>query len=107
VQPRALESIRETPGRVPDRVTEQRALERAARESLAFDENERIGADLNDRVIGHIFGSALTLASIVGRHQLDRGITERLHDVIDELDEAVREIRSTVFARLGHNRTAT
>jgi hypothetical protein len=27
--------------------------------------------------------------------------------VIDELDEAVREIRSTVFARLGHNRTAT
>jgi len=88
-------------------VTDQRALERAARESLAFDENERIGADLNDRVIGHLFGSALTLASIVGRHELDRGIAERLHDVIDELDEAVREIRSTVFARLGHNRTDT
>lgn len=88
-------------------VTEQRALERAARKTLALDENERIGADLNDRVIGHLFGSALTLASIVSRHELDRGIAERLHDVIDELDEAVREIRSTVFARLGHNRDAT
>lgn len=83
-------------------VTDQRALERAVRETCALDENERIGADLNDRVIGHIFGSALTLASVVGRNDLDDKIAERLHEVIDELDEAVREIRSTVFARLGH-----
>jgi PAS domain S-box-containing protein len=88
-------------------VSQQRHLERDARTASALDQDERIAADLHDRVIGHLFGSALTLASVLGRNQLDDGIAQRLHDVIDELDTAVREIRNTVFARLGHNPDTT
>ncbi len=81
-------------------VTSQRALERTARDAMALDHDERIAADLHDRVIGHIFGCGLTLASVLGRNELDGRIAEQLHDVIDKLDSAVREIRDVVFARV-------
>jgi two-component system, NarL family, sensor histidine kinase DevS len=83
-------------------VTEQRALEREAREASALDHDERIAADLHDRVIGHLFGCGLTLASVLGRNQLDDRIAEQLHGVIDELDTAVQQIRNAAFARLAH-----
>jgi hypothetical protein len=83
-------------------VTEQRALEHAARTASAHARDDRIAADLHDRVIGHIFGCGLTLASVLGRNQLDDRIAQELHDVIDELDTAVQQIRNTVFARLEH-----
>ena len=80
-------------------VTEQRTLESAARTASASDNDDRIGADLNDRVINHLFGCGLTLASIIGRNQLDEHIVAQLYGVIDELDTAVKQIRDTVFAR--------
>jgi len=83
-------------------VTEQRALEHAARTASALDRDDRIAADLHDRVIGHIFGCGLTVASILGRNQLDERVAQELHGVIDELDTAVQQIRNTVFARLEH-----
>lgn len=82
-------------------VTEQRALEGVARAASTLDHDERIAADLHDRVIGHLFGCGLTLASVLGRNKLEDRIAQQLHDVIDELDSAVRQIRNTVFARLG------
>jgi signal transduction histidine kinase len=72
-----------------------------------LDHDERIAADLNDRVIGHLFGCGLSLASVLGRHQLDDRITQQLSDVIDELDTAVYEIRNSAFARLEHNASTT
>jgi PAS domain S-box-containing protein len=83
-------------------LTHQRALDGAARATLTIDEDERIAADLHDAVIGCLFGCGLSLASVLGRNRLDDSITEQLHDVIDEIDRAIREIRNTVFARLGH-----
>ena len=79
-------------------VTEQRALEHSARTLSKLDNDDRIARDLHDQVIGHLFGCGLTLASVLGRHDLDPHITEQLHDVIDELDHAMRHIRDTVFA---------
>ena len=81
-------------------VTEQRALERAANVASARDHDDRIGADLNDRVINHLFGCGLTVASILGRNHLDDHIAAQLHRLIDDLDTAVKHIRDTVFARL-------
>jgi PAS domain S-box-containing protein len=78
-------------------VTRQRALEHAARTAATLDHDERIAADLHDRVIGHLFGCGLTLASILGGHQSGDRITQRLHEVINELDNAVYEIRDTVL----------
>jgi len=88
-------------------VTEQRALEHAARTASAHARDDRIAADLHDRVIGHIFGCGLTLASVLGRNQLDDRIAQELHGVIDELDTAVQQIRKTVFARLEANPDTT
>lgn len=76
----------------------QRASELAARATLVIDEDERIAADLHDRVIGHLFGAGLTVASILGRDRVDSEVAERLHNVIDELDNAARQIRKTAFA---------
>jgi PAS domain S-box-containing protein len=81
-------------------VTHQRALERAAQAAVALDRNERDASELHDRVISHLFGSAMGLASVLGRNRLDEEDKRRLQDVIEELDTAVRTIRQTVFARL-------
>lgn len=81
-------------------VTDQRANERAARAKLVLDEYERIATEMQDRVINHLFASGLTLASVLGRNQVDAATADRLHEVIEELDTATRELRLTVFARL-------
>ena len=78
-------------------VSEQRAHERDARTTLVRDEDERIGANLYDRVISHLFSSGLTLASVLST-QLDEAVAERLRGVVDELDTAIREVRRSVFA---------
>ena len=81
-------------------VTEQRTTEHAARIATARDNDDRIASDLHDRVIGHLFGCGLTIASVIGRNQLDDRIVGQLHAVVDELDTAVKHIRDTVFARV-------
>ncbi len=88
-------------------VSQQRDLERAAQAGYALDDHERIAAELHDRVIGHLFGSALALASILGHNTLDDHIQDRLHDVIDDLDAATAEIRTTVFDHLSYRRDTT
>jgi PAS domain S-box-containing protein len=82
-------------------VTEQRRLEQLDRIASACDNDDRIGSDLNDRVINHLFGCGLTIASVISQSQLDDHIVAQLYGVVDELDSAVKQIRDTVFARLG------
>jgi PAS domain S-box-containing protein len=88
-------------------VTDQRALEQSARALSELKNHDRIAGDLHDRVIGHLFGCGLTLASVLGRHNLDHRMTEQLHDVIDELDNAIRHIRNTVFESIELSRNTT
>lgn len=84
-------------------VTRQRSLEQAAQATIALDQNERNAAELHDRVISHLFGSGLGLASVLVRDRLDDEDKRRLLGVIDELDTAVRTIRDAAFARLERN----
>ncbi len=87
-------------------VSEQRADERDAHATTVRDEDERIGADRYDRVVSHLFGSGLTLASVLST-QLDEPVAERLRGVVVQLDTAIREIRNSVFAvSLNHPGTA-
>jgi hypothetical protein len=62
-----------------------------------------IADQLHDRVIDHLFGSRLTLASIVSLGKIDTKIAERLQDVIDDLENAVRDIRRTDLALLARH----
>lgn len=74
---------------------------------VTIDEDERIAADSHDRVIGHLYGCGLTLTSVLGRNQLDDGVAERLHNVIDELDTTIREISNAAYARHFHDSDIT
>ncbi|WP_250213312.1 sensor histidine kinase [Acrocarpospora catenulata] len=62
-----------------------------------LEERDRIAKDLHDVVIQRLFAVAMTLMSTV--RLVDRPETSaRLRHAIDELDETIRQIRSTIFA---------
>jgi hypothetical protein len=65
--------------------------------AAVHDRSEDIDVAWLDRVINHIFASGLSLASVLSRLQVDDDIAEHLACVIDELDSAVRELRSDAF----------
>jgi len=62
--------------------------------------------ELHDRVIGHLFGSRLMLASILSLGKVDTEVAERLRYVLDELETAVRAIRRHDFARSVRDRNS-
>ena len=77
-------------------IDKSRVHARLLRLTLA-DEQERIGRDLHDTTIRRLFGVGLTLHGakrLLGRPEAG----ERLQQAVDELDETIRQIRSTVFS---------
>ena len=61
------------------------------------EERERIAADLHDTVIQRLFATGLGLQGTV-RSIDDPGAADRVQEAVDELDETIRQIRSTIFA---------
>jgi len=59
-------------------------------------DRERIARDLHDRVIQRLFATGLSLEGI-SRADLPPDIRERLHRAVDDLDETVRQVRSSIF----------
>ncbi|MEI7592266.1 MAG: PAS domain S-box protein [Actinomycetes bacterium] len=73
------------------------ARARHDREQLLIgDERERIARDLHDLVIQRLFASGLILQGALPLVE-DARATDRLSKVVDELDETIREIRTTIF----------
>lgn len=72
-----------------------RLSERISEMRLVAD-RERIARDLHDTVIQRLFASGLQLQGVAARTG-DPETSERLAQVIDDLDETVRHIRTTVF----------
>ncbi|GAA1755393.1 GAF domain-containing sensor histidine kinase [Streptomonospora arabica] len=70
---------------------------RDAERLVVLEERDRIAKDLHDVVIQRLFASAMTLMSTV-RLIGDAEAGDRVQRTIDDLDETIREIRSTVFA---------
>jgi len=73
-----------------------RLMERVE-EVAVIEDRERIARDLHDKVIQRLFAAGMTLqtlAPVPGRQEL----SNRIDDVVDELDVTIREIRSTIFA---------
>lgn len=63
-----------------------------------IEDRERIGRDLHDTVIQRLFATGLSLQSAVRRADGRPDLAEKLNRAVDDIDETVREIRSTVFA---------
>ena len=71
-----------------------------------IDERARIARDLHDVVIQRLFATAMTLTGAV--RLIDRPeAASRVHSAVDDLDETIRQIRSTIFTLQSTERAAT
>ncbi|MFD6229688.1 GAF domain-containing protein [Streptomyces sp. NPDC060232] len=68
---------------------------RDAEQMLVLGDRDRIARDLHDLVIQRLFAGALTLQSTLG-HIPDRA-KERVQRVVDDLDDTIKVIRSTIY----------
>jgi len=74
---------------------------RADRERLALlEDHERIARDLHDHVIQRLFGAGLTVQSVAAALGGDAKAA-RLGQVVDDIDETVRQIRHSIFRLRG------
>jgi signal transduction histidine kinase len=77
------------------------ALDMAARQRLArqldvYEDRDRIARDLHDLVIQRVFAAGLTLQSLLPR-VTDPEARRRVQGVVRQLDDTVRDIRTTIF----------
>ncbi|MGY1691492.1 GAF domain-containing protein [Geodermatophilus sp. SYSU D01105] len=77
------------------------ALDMAARQRLArqldvYADRDRIAQDLHDHVIQRVFAAGLGLQSVLPR-VADPDAQRRIREVVHQLDETVRDIRTTIF----------
>lgn len=61
------------------------------------DERERVGRDLHDTVIQELFAAGMSLEATLAR-VTDPVVTERIGTVVDKIDDAIRQLRSAIFA---------
>lgn len=67
-----------------------------AQEVALFDERDRVASDLHDTVIQRMFRAGLDLQGIAGMITPGPAVG-RLQAVVDDIDETIRELRSTIF----------
>lgn len=68
-----------------------------AQRAMLADDRRRIARDLHDHVIQQLYGTGLAIQAVAGG--LDRGSeTDRLSECIAQLDDAISQIRTIVFA---------
>jgi two-component system, NarL family, sensor histidine kinase DevS len=62
-----------------------------------LEDRDRIARDLHDHVIQRLFAAGLSLQSIAASVD-DEAVGQRLTRTVDELDDTIRQIRTTIFA---------
>lgn len=70
-------------------------LHQRVQQLAVYDDRDRLARDLHDNVIQRLFAAGLTLHSIAGVEA--PGTADRLKDVVRDIDETIRQIRSTIF----------
>jgi len=74
---------------------ENARLHKRVQQVAVYDDRDRLARDLHDNVIQRLFAAGLTLHSIAGAEA--PRTADRLTDVIGDIDETIRQIRSTIF----------
>jgi len=90
------ELLLSTFGRVAGSVIDQSNLRRELRELSVAEERERLARDLHDTVIQRLFGVGLGLQMALPRVE-DPTAQERVNQALDELNETIHDIRTTIF----------
>ncbi|MER6126395.1 GAF domain-containing protein [Streptomyces sp. NPDC001795] len=65
---------------------------------VVLHDRDRIARDLHDLVIQRLFAGALSLQSALGRVADRPQVGERVQRVVDDLDDTIKIIRSTIYA---------
>lgn len=61
-----------------------------------LEDRERIGRDMHDMVIGRLFATGMGLQSTINRID-DPSMRDRLELAVEDIDDAIRDIRTTVY----------
>ncbi|WP_375424555.1 GAF domain-containing sensor histidine kinase [uncultured Friedmanniella sp.] len=77
--------------------TELASARSAQQRLVALEDRERIARDLHDHVIQRLFATGLTLQSTAGT-TASTVVRDRLIQTVEELDETIRQIRTSIFA---------
>jgi PAS domain S-box-containing protein len=78
---------------VSDRLEAAAQLEAARTRLEVLDDRDRIARELHDSVIQRLFAAGLRLQASMDRPDT----SERISGVVDQIDEAIREIRGVIF----------
>ncbi|MET8953350.1 sensor histidine kinase [Streptomyces sp. NPDC004393] len=70
---------------------------------IVLNDRDRIARDLHDLVIQRLFAGALSLQSTLGRVADRPEVSERIERVVDDLDDTIKIVRSTVYALREHD----
>jgi signal transduction histidine kinase len=84
---------------------ENARLHSKVRELAVLEDRERIARDLHDTVIQRLFATGMSLQAVL-RMTDDPRAADRVHTAIDDLDDTIRDIRSTIFALQSHGHGA-
>jgi PAS domain S-box-containing protein len=88
---------------IRERVETEERLRQAEQHFRVVADRERIARDLHDTVIQKIFAAGMTIQGVWAR-TADPEQAERLSQVIDDLDDTIREIRSVIFSLQSQSR---
>lgn len=89
---------------VSDRMESQRRLAAANEQLTLVSERARIGRDLHDVVLQHLYGTGLSVQAVAALAEGE--LAERLDATIDDIDRIISEVRTIVFT-LGTSGTAS
>ena len=90
------EALLESFGHAAGLIVDEAQLRDQLRELTLTEERERLARDLHDTVIQRLFAVGLSLqATLVS--DLSEPARERISSAVDDLDETIREIRTTIF----------
>ena len=80
---------------VTSQVRTEKDLQQAQLQQAALVERDRIGRELNDRIILRISANGIALASVLNRTE-NREIASKIEWVVHDLDATIGEIRSSI-----------
>lgn len=80
---------------ISERVEQERRLQFSSEALALASERERIARDLHDTALQHLYALGLEMQAL--EMLVDSSLSTRLSSAVDQIDHAIREIRTTVF----------
>ncbi|HUB42570.1 MAG TPA: GAF domain-containing protein [Streptosporangiaceae bacterium] len=78
---------------------------RDAEQLRVFEDRDRIARDLHDQVIQRLYAAGMSLQGTVPM-TADPAVSKRIHHVVDEMDQAIADIRTAIFSLHSRSRDA-